>query len=495
VQEVTARDRGPDMQRTLVDAVCRLSFMTAQRDRQSFVRELAAACGDLPEIPDNSSTRIHVIEIVRACLSHPRGLHCLVSTLELFAPEQRVTIEVVELIRSFDVLETMPRDDRRQILNLLSQVEHLDIRALWYAATDGTASVLSVPVRTLGAAFDHLAGLNARADGVPPTLALVEYVAAHLMGSPAPELRQWNEVQAERLGLTSELAALRVQAEATSLAPSVPPCLVVQFAEYGIDSRRYVMSHWIQHRPGPWQPDRGEDQIVTLESAESAVEGLISHAETIWSKRSGRVVVEFVLPTPLLNEAVDWWLTGARSSGGVPLCLDYPVVVRSLERMRTLNYHRFWRNRWEAMAAAPSLRAHWMLSSDDISVWNAQLHSDESLSVVVLNEPPASAPGTKATQLWMALLAGIPVVLWDRRERRADNFEGVVDELVDGAPSGLIDRIQKLRKEAAVSVDADNTKHLGRHLAVLWDDPDRLVDVWPYAPLNPDSHERKSGHE
>jgi hypothetical protein len=225
---------------------------------------------------------------------------------------------------------------------------------------------------------------------------------------------------------------------------------------------------------------------------EPVVEDLINRAESIWSKQPGRVALEFILPTKLLNEAVDWWCMNSDSVEAIPFCLDYPVVIRSLERMREHNCHRVWRNRWQAMLAASFTNTSWALGEDiDIGLWNARLRSDETICAVALGSPPTDWSPSGRTQLKMALRAGVPLVIWDRRERRGDNFRESVDRLLAGPPMTLADRVQEFRIQAATSDTVLREAHLGRHLAVLWDDPDRLVDIENYVPFMVNEHVEK----
>jgi hypothetical protein len=190
------------------------------------------------------------------------------------------------------------------------------------------------------------------------------------------------------------------------------------------------------------------------------------------------------LPNQLLNEEVDWWLLNPGSAESAPLCLDYPVVIRSLERMRAANYHRLWRNRWEAMLSATSILTHWALEGDDDSgLWNVHLRIDETITAVALGEPPTSASAGRRARFAMALRAGIPVMIWDRRERRGDSFETVVNLLIAGNPMTLATRVRDLRSKAAICDGVSGNEHIGRHIAVMFDDPNRLVDINPYASI------------
>ena len=119
MQGAVAEGREFELERALVNALCRLSFMHTAADRQLFVGVLLDAVGDLPDIPGNSRMRMHVLEIVRACLSHPLGLRGLVRALELIAPGQVSTAEVMSLVQSFTVLELLPRAERQRVQELL----------------------------------------------------------------------------------------------------------------------------------------------------------------------------------------------------------------------------------------------------------------------------------------------------------------------------------------------------------------------------------------
>jgi vWA-MoxR associated protein C-terminal domain len=145
-------------------------------------------------------------------------------------------------------------------------------------------------------------------------------------------------------------------------------------------------------------------------------------------------------------------------------------VIRSLERMRATNYHRLWRNRWEAMISASSIRTHWApTEEDDSGLWNARLRIDDTIAAVVLGEPPTPASAGRRAGFAMALRAGIPVMIWDRRDRRDDSFETIVNSLIAGNPITLANRVRDLRAQAAIVADAGGNEHIGRHIAVMFD--------------------------
>jgi hypothetical protein len=111
----------------------------------------------------------------------------------------------------------------------------------------------------------------------------------------------------------------------------------------------------------------------------------------------------------------------------------------------------------------------------DLDQWDARLRSDDSITSVVLSAPPSHARGR--TELVMALRAGIPVVMWDRREPRPPRTSTIVRRLVAGDPADLPGRLKEVRAAAARARISERETHTGKYLALLWDDPRRLLDV------------------
>lgn len=92
---------------------------------------------------------------------------------------------------------------------------------------------------------------------------------------------------------------------------------------------------------------------------------------------------------------------------------------------------------------------------------------------------PPAWPAARTCPLNALLYSGVPVVAWSRAG--PGPAAAALSALFDQAPLGsLPDRVRRARLEAA---DDD---HPGRHLTLLWDDPDRLPpDLDPRNALRP----------
>jgi nucleoside phosphorylase len=377
------------------------------------------------------------------------------------------------------VLALLPDRELDSLQDLLRTVPELDLSGIWRAAIGKLTPLPEQPPATAMDLVTYLLGLNAGADRVPPALALVEEIAEQVEHRLGSRLRGWVDDVADRQNLTDVLASHRAAARRRQRqdgAPAVQPGLLIQVERDGIDPERCEVRYWIQRTSDGWQPEPGRTRHTPFRHAEQAMQAAVRHAEAVWRHSADPVLVEVLLPTDLLDEAVEWWRTELDEPAPTPLCVDYPVVVRSLDRMRSGHRHRVWVNRWKALWRHPSRhRLYWGRSGSDVDLhgWNARLRENVDLTTVVLSGSPGDDAGYD--ELRSALNAGIPVILWDRRTPAEPVPAELITRLLHGDPADLPNRVSALRKEAAVVPEGTQRFHTGRHLALLWDDPTRTV--------------------
>jgi nucleoside phosphorylase len=371
------------------------------------------------------------------------------------------------------VLALLPGPDRDDIAKFLEQLPGLDADELWHAACGDLAPPPREPFGNLAEVFDRLLGLNAN-DGLPPAIALLEEVSRRADEPTATDLRHRSERLATRLGAAEALLRRRLSAEHATPQPGAEPCLIVQIEPDGIDPGLYVADYWIQRRSGPWRPEPGAESVeVSFSALETILERFVRQAERAWRGSADQVRIEFLLPTRMLNTAVEWWRTDLDAPVPSPLCASYDVVLRNLDRMRAEHRHRVWTVRWTALWRDNGLGAVGRPdpAGQDPRQWDVKLRSNASLGLVVLSTPPDKERGR--LELDVALRAGVPVILWDRRGPADADAATAVGALAEAGPVHLLGELRRLRVEAAQSRPAGT--HPGRHVAVLWDDPNRLI--------------------
>jgi nucleoside phosphorylase len=383
------------------------------------------------------------------------------------------------------VIALLPDHELDRLTNLLEEVRELDVQDVWHTAIGGLTSLPTSAPGTPAQLAAYLAELNAGLDQVPPALAFVEEVAARVEHGLAAKLRGWIDKAAERLQIVEVMRGHRAATERRRQGrqpaadrPVVRPCLLIQIESDGIDQDRCELRYWVQRRSDDWHPEPGDTQRITFREVELAIQTAIQHAESLWRDNNGPVEIELLLPTDLLHKAVEWWHIELAEPAPTPVCLDYPVVVRSLDRMRAAHRHRVWANRWRAMwRHPPGHRLYWgrvSAADTDLGQWNARLREDPELTTVVLSASPQEALGRD--ELRSALNAGIPVILWDRRAALQPDVARLMENLAQGDPTELPHHIRVLRSAAAVLPPAEQERHPGRHLALLWDDPGRIIE-------------------
>ncbi|HEX4703575.1 MAG TPA: hypothetical protein VH352_15715 [Pseudonocardiaceae bacterium] len=422
----------------------------------------------------------------------------------------------VAWLRVFSPAEPPPVDERSLVLAVLPDAE---LEVLREPLTDVSVPQLPTlaaratghgvpPVQHDATAWEmvqYLTDFNAGPDGVPPVMTFVELLAGQLGGQLGADLAAWNDTQAQRMRLSTALRDIRAT-KAASVEAAVRLHLVILIDHDGADpDHRCVVSHWRQDDPEEWPPPRGETRVVLIEDVEREVDNVVLGAEVAWSGHQGQVALEFLLPRSLLHVPVERWRKEHASGDPQPLSLDYPVVVRSLERMRARYWHRVWGNRWRALIeSSKDARVYFVGQSEIDKPYRVEAAlKDERVVAIALSEPPPADPPVR-DELTVALRSGVPVVLWSRGGRDAEPGSRALRALVTrlAESDGLADLPQRtlVARQAAFSGMFDELidPEAVHSLVLLWDDPRRLVILdQPPSPRRPrgdtaDERERAS---
>jgi vWA-MoxR associated protein C-terminal domain/vWA-MoxR associated protein middle region 0 len=322
-------------------------------------------------------------------------------------------------------------------------------------------------------AVEYLLDFNAGPDGLPPVTIFLELLAGQVGGWLRVSLTQWNDAQARYLRLGPALDRLRA-ADRPPIDLDLCLHLMILIEHDGLDPDRYLVSHWRQDDPLEWPPARGETRNVAFGELEWAVDDLVVSAEAAWSGHQGEAALEFVLPRALLNLPVDHWYRERLSGDPRPLALDYPIVIRSLERMMSQHWHRVWRNKWSMLTEDPTAaRVHVVTDAEAGQPYRIdRVLKDPHVVSIVLNRAPRPE-GRSHDELGAALRAGLPVVLWTREE---DGKEFVTRLAESDVLNDLPQRVLMARQDAVAGSDDERMGSKAvRGLVILWDDPRRLV--------------------
>jgi nucleoside phosphorylase len=378
----------------------------------------------------------------------------------------------------------LPDQEMDRLREYLDQALDVDGASAWQSAVNGFVAPPDEQA-TLTEMAARLAGRNAGPDRIPPLVAFVEQVAARSPHRLAGQLRAWTDRVARQILHIGDLIPAYRRTVEQSLEldggggrPPIRPCLLIQIERDGLEPGSCEVRYWIQRRTRRWDPEPSDPRQTTFRELERVLEAAIRHAESTWRVGDDPVEIELLLPADLLHLAVEWWHTELDTPVPMPLCLEYRVVVRSLDRMRQPHRRRVWNQRWDSLWQDPSRhRVQWGRSEekpDGLGPWAARLRENHSITTVVLGSSPHDESGSQ--ELRSALDAGIPVILWDRRPGTVDiEMAALLDGLIAEPPEELVDRVHALRRSACLLAPDDQARHPGQHLAVLWDDPARNV--------------------
>lgn len=326
--------------------------------------------------------------------------------------------------------------------------------------------------------FDHLSDYSAGPDGIPPNLAFLDLFARQLDGAIGGDLTEWVNQQAVRFRLTA--AFKKHRASWSDIQEQQHLHLVFAVQQDSIDETQCRLTYWRQVDPQDWPPPRGSTADIAVEDLEGYVDELIVETERAWSAESVTAALEFIMPRTLLHVPVHLWQKEHASGAPRPLCLDYQITVRSLDRLQSAQWHRLWRMKWHSMQEDPSAgRVYFSLAAAAREDRIDAVLSDQQWVGVVMAEapPPHPQPNAGPDELISALRSGVPVIFW-HPTASSEEIRGIIEWLV--ADDGLVElpsRIGDYRKSIYTPSSVPFDTDLARDLAVLFDDPTRLIAI------------------
>ena len=191
------------------------------------------------------------------------------------------------------------------------------------------------------------------------------------------------------------------------------------------------------------------------------------------------LTIEFFLPSNLMCEEVDRWKISDPVAEEITLGIKYPIRLRSLERLDLYyldSYLSQWYDSWhkvkQFLPHKPTLEVFEHLSEIESFNWKLlKIKLQEKIGLKVTCAHPESI----RKDLFRAILsATTPIAIWLRNDIPCLNQVTFIDEILTLQPlTNLCKAVKNMREEADANPQID--KHLGCHLAILWENPYRLT--------------------
>jgi hypothetical protein len=470
-----------------------MPLMARLDDRRLCLELLNSSLEPRLQVTEFPDARLHVFAIVLACGRRPGAIRALLHALRRLQPDAPELEQVSRLVDDMATLELFGDEDRRTLTDLLRDTDFPQLGECYRAAAGSQATPLPPGRHDTVDVLSRLERMNARPDGLPPALALLEHLALHAGDVLSQRLWHFSEEQARGMELHAELLALRgsISADTTETVAPAEASLVLRLQPHGVEPGRYLLSEWWQANSAHWSPQRGRDYTGSLAELQVRVGELAGRIES-WAENASTISIEMILPKDLLNLPIDQWL--ARSDEiETPLGVDYLVSLRSLERSRERSKHRRWKRRWSYVQAhlqagdSPiddAVHRSRLDGPRHLQKLGAKLALAEDVVLLVLADPPANRDSIGRMEVAIALKTGVPVLIWHREDCASKAFCTAVDDLLnDGGLGKLLENTMKLRGQAQCADDCD--AHPGSHISVLWDDPTRQVEPLPQEVVAP----------
>jgi len=451
---------------------------------------VSEALGAQANVREQATLPLQLLELFRFCARNQGGLSALGRKLPMLEPGCPQALVVQRLADEWTAVDSLAglvevTDSWTFLADVLGtlSVSHSMRTALVLAAAEGHVPGPPPHAETPWHDFLHMAGQGAPRDGLPPWMLYLDRSTDSMSHPVAGEVLARNRKWALRCGLAERLDDDRRDRVRSPIAPIRPhqEYLAIRIAPDPLESEHYTVSHSFMSpaRGSRWK--HGDALLrIPMAGLQGVVSEIIREVEEAGGDRSAYLWLEFVLPFELLNLPVDWWPRDLSEVPNVPLAVDYPVVIRSLDRLQNSAWHRFWRSRWLQLTIGehPSQSVYVNVAhrdGDHLRGLGARLGDNQHVVATVLSEPPLPGRGHGSRELAAALRSGLPVVIWHRTDRSTQEFVDAVNcLLVDGWQRFPLN-VAAYRRQAAIqdADDQDAARHFGRDLTVLWDDPDR----------------------
>lgn len=194
------------------------------------------------------------------------------------------------------------------------------------------------------------------------------------------------------------------------------------------------------------------------------------------------LTLEFFLPRQLLNHDVDRWEIEISQDLLIPIGVECSVVVRSEERLSP-NYclkKKDWQKKWQRLKRLNHYPSSKLVASGDCA-WNqlyVELKKEDILGCTLTKVPQ---PMGKESIFNVILGTAIPLAIWVRCNLAHLNCANELNQLLDCCISELPTTIKGKRAAAFASHPHLRGLHIGSHLSLMWEDPDRVPPTIHYS--------------
>jgi hypothetical protein len=427
------------------------------------------------------------IAIVKACAEHPGALHFLAEQLATFQASEDVLISplIAAAIEEVDPSPLLTPDERNLLYRLLDSIDsyvQADMVIGSYQEAVPPLGQSEIDSLDLPSVVRKLESATAVLSDLPPLIHFIEELCRQLPAAKATDLHDWVDDFVRRVGIKSgRIVQLRLSSAPLFSRPAMG-YLLTEVTPYGADNERYLPRISLQQTAQSGQltqglllyppEDRQNDPVLWSEVPELFDSAL----SRVWASSvipMNDLIVEFLLPFPLLSEPVDQWEIETTGPAHV-VGYDHVVVVRIWDRVT----NQYFLNRsmpyWQEKSSRLNREGAAVLWVDpeDTQYITGKLYINlipRGEPCLGLLRPPRLPPVPGNDVISIGIRSGVPAMIWCRDETISPSFVSRVNDYLaqHGLPE-LPGFILELRRE---SVRTDDP--VGANITLVWDLADR----------------------
>lgn len=474
----------------LRDAFLRLPGIADETKRDAYVHELSLEFPGVHHAARHPDPEHDVFGILVSCVGYPGALRRLWTIVKSFHAQDDLSAELDELVETADPTLLLLATEREPLLEVLSRVDVADVLAAYrYAMRTRQEGWLADPpdLRLVVHRVESLAGAPGQLHAIFP---FVDYIAHCARSTEGGHLHAWIDGTALRLGFADRMAIDQV-CQATKARLTVTRCyyFAAKIVSDKMAPDHYFLTTWRQHADEPEEPTYEAEESAPLPEVTRQLHKLMRQLPREVDERVEEMVLELVLPRSLITIPVDQW----QVDDVLPyeIGTEYPLVLRSLERLENADLHVRWGVKWQWLKdhdrsvgtdSVTVIRSHdW----DAVRALRGALVGGEPPAAVMMLVPVPDSPRLTADAFTAGLYGGAPVMIWCRAEEFADEFHSqLLTAIADHGVLRLPYNVFQLRLQTlGYPSDAD---HVGRHVALAYEDADRIPEQFrPRARLSP----------
>jgi len=449
----------------LIDSLLNCQQIKNNDARKTIVNELSQLLSF--NIPEHPELKMHVFKIVDKCINYNGGIEHFIDILLYFEDESLTAQTVCNLLNTLQNITRQPVSwmQLAKLKSLLNKIDCPPKEELRKISGKCVPPHMSLPskMNDMNSTLHWLAQIGKRSEK-SPILEFVSRLKQYIILDDAlSKLDLWIDEVADEFKLSEE-EKKNIGKEDTVEKYEKSDRYYLSFKLTPKYQGEYEVSAWLFNGNRMIKKLLPDENIkIGLTKLPETVDNYIDDANEFFESMDisdKQMIMEFFLPLELMNYGIEQMAVGDE----FPIGIDYPVVIRSLERLENKKWHRRCAEFWKPSKIECEIDENcsmWLEDTDQ----NICSKLDKGTILFSLSFQPME------NYLKSLIETGVPIAIWPRTANSDSINQYLKSVLPKHNVQQLTGLIHKTRRD--ILWDTNNRKHLGC-ISLLWDNPYRL---------------------